>query len=234
MNSSKVMKKVTQTTPKGALMSITCTLSTTTETDWNYTFPHTPKPPSTTTVVTCPCPPVAFFPRRRRPFVNMPSKSKHSAPKPSRESMVRVANLACPDGEHPVDARWQIAWALVCKLATRRLYHRVLDSYVENAVKYIRSLNSCKTDKDLDRIAKRMPHLHAAHLLCESSDMPVRGLVEASLLAGMSIQQTAVACNLPAETIEWYEAMFFRVIRNQDCGSACFPHEILAQPQRGR
>ena len=144
--------------------------------------------------------------------VAVPRKPKPSAPKLPMETIRRMVHLAHPDNARPIDARWQIARAFVDRLATRHNFRRVFDNYVKLAVTYIKFSDSCKSEKDIAKLAKRMPHLHAAYVLRHSNDKLQRGLVEARLVAGLSVEQTAVACNLPPETVEWYEALFFRVV----------------------
>jgi hypothetical protein len=100
---------------------------------------------------------------------------------------------------------------IVHREAPRRLFRRVMDPWIASAMAYLQARQACVTTKETDRLARKMPHVHAAYVLYTSRDKLARGLVEARLLAGQSIEQTAAACGLPAEVVHCYEALFFRV-----------------------
>jgi hypothetical protein len=123
-----------------------------------------------------------------------------------------MIQLAFTDSGRPVDARWQVAQAIVDKHATRHDFRRVMDEYVEQAVRYIVARGRCGGDEDVRRLADRMPQVHAAYVLRNTDDKLARGLVEARLLAGLTVAETAAACNVRVEILQWYEALFFRVV----------------------
>jgi hypothetical protein len=56
-----------------------------------------------------------------------------------------------------------------------------------------------------------MPDLDAAYRLHISPDKLARGIVEASLLAGLSIEQVAKTTGLSSGAVEAYAALFFNV-----------------------
>jgi hypothetical protein len=126
--------------------------------------------------------------------------------------LVHLVRLASTWPNRPVDARWQIASMIVNGIASRRAFRRVYDEEIAHAVKYLKSLKACQTDADRDRLRQKMPRLHQAHFIHESPDKLLRGILEGRLLAGQSIEETAMACNLPLETVRLYEALFFAVV----------------------
>ena len=126
--------------------------------------------------------------------------------------LMRAVNLASSWSIQPVDRRWQIASAIADGLASRRLFREQYDEYIAHAVAYLKSFKACQNDADRDRLSQKMSHMHQARLIRESPGKFNRGILEARLLVGQSIEATAAACNLPPETVRLYEALFFAVV----------------------
>jgi len=121
------------------------------------------------------------------------------------------AILLSPDfSARPVDARWQ----RIMDLADRgeQATHQYDDRWVGMGLAYVHRLQACVTDADRERLAREMSHIHAAHQLHKTSNKLARGIVEARLLAGQTVEDTAVACGLAPDTVQAYERLFFAVV----------------------
>src|SRR5690242_428129 len=105
----------------------------------------------------------------------------------------------------PTDWRWQRAQALVCQ--GRYFSRKRDDAETGEAVHYLRRLARCASERDLERLARAYPDVHAARLLHEGAGGQAVE-AQARLLARQSPQEAAAALGLPAGVVEAYEALF--------------------------
>ena len=83
----------------------------------------------------------------------------------------------------------------------------MIDGDVRLATRYLR-----RREKNRVSFPAELGGIHQAWILRHRTDLLTRATLEARLLAGQSIADTAVACNLPAEVIRLYESLFFSVM----------------------
>jgi hypothetical protein len=78
------------------------------------------------------------------------------------------------------------------------------------ALEYLRAAADCRSDADRTQLDRRWPGIAAAVRLY-AVDGPGRWAVEARIVAGQSDEQIAALCSLSPETVQWYEALFWRI-----------------------
>jgi hypothetical protein len=127
-------------------------------------------------------------------------------------SPIYLVGLMSANPARPVDARWQIALAIASGISHRRDFRDDLDQGVLQALRYLKAQQTCLTDADQERLPSDLAAIHAAYQLNQSPDKLTRGIVEARLLAGQSVEETAAACNLQPEIVQVYERLFFAVV----------------------
>jgi hypothetical protein len=120
--------------------------------------------------------------------------------------MLRLARLADDWAPRPVDARWQVAVAIAQGEVTRRFFREVMDRDTDSALRYAR-----KCSPTVMPAPGPMRDIHLARFLRYSADRLTRATLEARLLAGQPIAETAAACTLPVEVVRLYESLFFAV-----------------------
>jgi len=124
------------------------------------------------------------------------------AMRPSYPDMQRY----CPF--RPPDWRWQRARILVAE--RRPFLLRRDDLWTGQAMAYVRALARCGAPEPLECPHPKWAALHAAHRL-STEDGPQRWEVQARLLAGQADPEIACRCAVPADTVCWFEALFFCV-----------------------
>jgi hypothetical protein len=78
-------------------------------------------------------------------------------------------------------------------------------------VRYLRELRRCRHERQVERLARAHPGIHAARRLHERGGAtPVE--VQARLLARQSFEEVARRTSVPAEAVKSYEALFFNVV----------------------
>ncbi len=118
--------------------------------------------------------------------------------------------LLCPfNTGGPVDLRWRVICQLIQGVYSRRAWK---DPWIRRGLRYQRASLACQSDADRRRLALEMPDLDTAYQLHASSDKLARGIVEASMLSGMSVAQVAEFTGLTLEAVQAYEALFFQVL----------------------
>jgi hypothetical protein len=118
----------------------------------------------------------------------------------------RLVHLTDSSRSRAVDGRWQIAIAIVSGMATRWFLRKVIDAEVSLAVRYIR-----QCQKDSVDFHGELADLHTAWHLRFRADLLTRSILEARLLAGLTVDETAAACELPVAAVRMYESLFFDV-----------------------
>src|SRR4051812_28996114 len=107
--------------------------------------------------------------------------------------------LAPQHTARPVDARWQ----RITDLADRGepALHRWDDAWVRRGLDFLNRLRACQTEADRERLAQDLPDLDTAHRLHASADPLPRAILEARLLAGLSVADAATTCSLTQATV---------------------------------
>jgi hypothetical protein len=83
---------------------------------------------------------------------------------------------------------------------------------MDRGFRYALALLACESAADEEGLARALPDLEAAFRLHAGPDKLARGILEARLLAGQTIEETAAACGLAPEAVRAYEALFFHVL----------------------
>ncbi len=119
------------------------------------------------------------------------------------------ALLLSPHNAGPVGARWRRA----ADLADRGepATHEWDDGWVRRGLDYLNRLRACRDDGQRRHLAREAADIAAAHRLHMTADKLARGTLEARLLAGQTIEETAAACGLSAGAVEAYHELFFHV-----------------------
>ena len=127
-------------------------------------------------------------------------------------------NTACDQCEmcffwkyHPcrtVDYRWQEALEIVD--GYRRLHKRLDDSTVQQAVKFLRALRRCSTEKQHAKLCKKMPLISAAYKLHEAGG-ELELELQARVLAGHTVEELAKMFGMDRAIINMYQRLFFTV-----------------------
>jgi hypothetical protein len=114
-----------------------------------------------------------------------------------------VGHGGMPSHLSPPTHRWEIASSIVTKLATRCTLGHAIDQAVEQAIQFLTAhqTNPAKADDSF-------PHLSAAVRLRFQADKLTRALVEARLLTGEAMTDTAEKCNLSFDAVRWYALLF--------------------------
>ena len=117
-----------------------------------------------------------------------------------------------PYAARPVNARWQRVVHLAYN--GKRANGPWDDDWVRYGLHYFKRLQACRNESERTLISQGMSDLDAAYRLYTASDKMERAVVEARLLAGQTVEETAAACNLPEKVIVAYEEMFFHVLES--------------------
>lgn len=149
-----------------------------------------------------------------------PTPDPYLHPKSAHFDMMDLA-LTSANSARPVDYRWQIADQLAAGKVSPCSYADDRDEWIEKAVDYLQALHRCKSGAERDQLAQQMPHLHAAYQLHQSCPDKLtrkleRSILEARLLAGQTVEETARACQLPVEMVHLYERLFFAVVGKRE------------------
>jgi hypothetical protein len=83
--------------------------------------------------------------------------------------------------------------------------------WIKRAVKFLEALERCEDDYQLARLAQEHPSIFWARDLWQNDHLPLRGEIEARILAGESNEVVARHTGQLPETIEAFEALFFNV-----------------------
>jgi hypothetical protein len=118
----------------------------------------------------------------------------------------RIAALTNTYSPGSIDRRWQIAAAIALGSLTRRRTHTVIDADVGMAIGYLKRRQEIGAKFDGE-----FADIHRAWTLRYQADLLTRSIVEARLLGGQSIAETAIACSLPVGVVRTYESLFFAV-----------------------
>jgi hypothetical protein len=102
------------------------------------------------------------------------------------------------------DSRWRRATALV-----NRGVVTGDDAWVRRAAAFLTRLRDRRDDHD--QVARQIPDIAAARAVHTSGDRLTRGALEGRLLAGLTDDEVAAACGLPAAAVAAYHALFFDV-----------------------
>ena len=96
--------------------------------------------------------------------------------------------LALNSENPPLTRRWEVAVAIAYGMARRRLFKKQIDADVESAIEYVKR-------RDGDRLDRQGPlaDLDQACCLRYQADLLTRSTLEARLLSGQTIAETAVA-----------------------------------------
>ena len=127
-------------------------------------------------------------------------------------------NTACDQCEmcffwkyHPcrtVDYRWQEAIEIAD--GYRRLHKRLDDSTVQQAVKFLRALRRCSTEKQHAKLCKKMPVISAAYKLHEAGG-ELELELQSRVLAGHTLEELAKMFGMDMAIINMYQRLFFTV-----------------------
>ena len=114
----------------------------------------------------------------------------------------------------PPDWRFKRARWLIQSKKQARL---VQDDAITKAVRrYLMLKDKCKDDTDIMALESKFPGIFWADEIYRTENMDTRWSVEARLLSRQSLEDIASKCNTTAETIMWYERVFFNVIPHLD------------------
>ena len=117
-----------------------------------------------------------------------------------------------PYGTAPVNARWQRVVHLAYN--GKRANDPWDDDWVRYGLHYFKRLQACRNESDRTLLSQGMSDINVAYRLYTASNKMDRTVVEARLLAGQTVEETAAACNLPEKVIVAYEKMFFHVLES--------------------
>ena len=106
------------------------------------------------------------------------------------------------------------------------------DPVVQECTQYVHAVAAAKDDAELVAVRNRWPALAAAHEIAQR-DEPGRWELEARLLAGQSDEEIAAQCNIPAEVVNWHEALFCNVRPRLRARAYLLNHVVGAGAQRG-
>ncbi len=84
------------------------------------------------------------------------------------------------------------------------------DAVILPCVEFYKALNAATDDREKAMVKCRWPAIAVAQETSEQDD-PKRWELEARLLVGQSDEQIATRCHVPAEVVNWYEAVYFNV-----------------------
>jgi hypothetical protein len=106
----------------------------------------------------------------------------------------------------PPDHRWEIATSIVAGTASRRMFGDAADRSVTCLTRYLRLRRQSST-----KSIEWFPNIsHAVRLRFISDDL-TRAILEARLLTGEPVSDSAAKCNLPIDVVKWYALLFFAV-----------------------
>ena len=127
----------------------------------------------------------------------------------------------------PIDRRWQIATAVHLGLATRWFFRKAIDADVKLAIRYVK-----RREKGCEKFVGELVDIHHAWTLRFSVDLLTRSILEAHLLTGQSIGETAAACELPVGAVRTYESLFYDVRDKLQHRSYILVHAISPRVQQ--
>lgn len=136
---------------------------------------------------------------------NRPSTSSRRAPQ-ARADCYRLLALTGTYQCRPVDRRWELANAIVARVAPPRFFREAIDADVATALQYI-----MHRARQRPNLPESLVELDQAFRLRFHTAPLERATLEARLLSGEPIADTALKCGLVLEVVRLYEALFFCV-----------------------
>lgn len=131
--------------------------------------------------------------------------------------MAELTDLSKYDPFIAPNWRWERARALLSK--NRYATKSRDDKFVMLAKKFQSAHDRCKTELDFDRLARRFPGIWFAMKTYFADRGDTRWSIEARVLAGQSSVEIADRMGVVADTVAWYEKLFFDVrpkLKNPD------------------
>ena len=135
-----------------------------------------------------------------------PRRNKRPRAVSMRENTSITALISTPHNAGAIDRRWQIAVAIQLGLVTHWRMRKAIDADVKRAMRYVKY-----RERDGAPSIGELADIHCAWTLRYQAKLLARSILEARLLAGQSIAETAVACSLPVGVVRVYESLFFAV-----------------------
>jgi hypothetical protein len=125
--------------------------------------------------------------------------------------------IKTPHRSGPLDRRWELANAIVARAASRRFFGDALDPAVAQAIRFIKLRQKNRPD-----VLESFPNLSDAFRLRFQANKLTRSVLEARLLSGEPIADSAAKCNLPIDVVKWYRLLFFEVLGRLQCREFIF------------
>ena len=135
-----------------------------------------------------------------------PRRRKKASATSMRESTRITALISTPHNMGAIDRRWQIAVAIQLGLATPWRMRKAIDADVKRAIRYVK-----RHERGDATFPGELTDIHCAWTLRYQAKLLTRSILEARLLAGQSIAETAMACSLSVGVVRVYESLFFAV-----------------------
>jgi hypothetical protein len=111
----------------------------------------------------------------------------------------------------PIDWCWRAARRIVDEL--RRSPGKRGNPRISETVRFLRARERCKSDRGREAVQLRWFGISGALRLYDEAGHRLWE-IQARILAGQSDEAIGTLCGVPAEVIDWYEALFFQVREN--------------------